>query len=110
LEECPNFNIFIDPKCDWAIRHLEHFPVEINRADYYTLLRVPGIGVNSARRIVRARLSAKLDFNDLKKIGIILTLFRTYKIVGDKVLLNMHICIHHVSLTSYEIYGTFKHT
>ena len=44
----PNFNILLDPKCDWALRHLELFPVEINRADYYTLLRVPGIGTNSA--------------------------------------------------------------
>ena len=42
--ERPDFNIFLDPKCDWAIRHLEYFPVEINRADYDTLLRVPGIG------------------------------------------------------------------
>lgn len=71
-EEKPNFNVLLDPKCDWAIRHLECFPVEINRADYYTLLRVPGIGVKSAQRIVRARRSAKLDFNDLKKLGVVL--------------------------------------
>ena len=90
--EKPNFNIFIDPKCDWAIRHLEHFPVEINRADYYTLLRVPGIGVNSARRIVRARRSAKLDFNDLKKIGVVLKraiYFITCQ--GHMMYTNMHI-------------------
>lgn len=71
-EEKPNFNILLDPKCDWAIRHLEQFPVEINKADYYTLLRVPGIGVNSARRIVKARRSSNLDFNDIKKIGVVL--------------------------------------
>ena len=71
-ESKPNFNIFLDPKCDWAIRHLEHFPIEVNRADYYTLLRVPGIGVNSAKRIVKARRSSKLDFSDLKKIGVVL--------------------------------------
>lgn len=71
-EEKPNFNVLLDPKCDWAITHLEQFPVEINRASYYTLLRVPGIGVNSAQRIVKARRSAKLDFNDLKKIGVVL--------------------------------------
>ena len=57
---------------DWAIRHLEQFPVEINRADYYTLLRVPGIGVRSAQRIVKARRSARLDFKDIKKMGVVL--------------------------------------
>lgn len=71
-EQKPNFNIFLDPKCDWAVRHLEYFPVEINRADYQTLLRVPGIGVKSARRIIGARKSASLDFDDLKKIGVVL--------------------------------------
>lgn len=71
-QERPNFNVLLDPKCDWALRHLEHFPVEINRADYYTLLRVPGIGVNSAKRIVRARRQSKLDFSDIKKMGVVL--------------------------------------
>lgn len=71
-EDRPNFNIAIDPKADWAIRHLENFPVEINRADYHTLLRVPGLGVNSAKRIIAARRSANLTFQDLKKIGVIL--------------------------------------
>ena len=63
---------FYDPKCDWAIRHLEFFPVEIHTADYHTLLRVPGIGVKSAQRIVKARRNGQLDFNDLKKIGVVL--------------------------------------
>lgn len=71
-EKQPNFNELLDPKCDWALRHPEQFPVEINRADYYTLLRVPGIGVKSARRIVRARRTGKLDFADLKKLGVVL--------------------------------------
>lgn len=71
-EKTPNFNEFLDPKCDWALRHPEQFPVEVNRADYYTLLRVPGIGVKSARRIVQARKTGKLDFADLKKIGVVL--------------------------------------
>ena len=70
--ERPDFNIFLDPKCDWAIRHLEYFPVEINRADYDTLLRVPGIGYKSASRIVKARRHSPLDFADLKKIGVVL--------------------------------------
>lgn len=71
-EKRPNFNILLDPKCDWALQHLEQFPVEINRADYHTLLRVPGIGVNSARRICGARRTARLGFEDLKKIGVVL--------------------------------------
>ena len=71
-EKNPNFNEQIDPKCNWAVHHLELFPVEINRADYYTLLRVPGIGTKSARRIMAARRYAKLDFSDLKKIGVVL--------------------------------------
>jgi len=71
-EKKPNFNIVLDPKCDWALRHLDQFPVEVNRADYYTLLRVPGIGVKSAGRIVKARRSAVLGFGDLKKIGVVL--------------------------------------
>lgn len=71
-EDRPNFNIFLDPKCDWALRHLEYFPVEINRADYHTLLRVPGIGYKSAGRIVKARRRSVLTFDDLKKIGVVL--------------------------------------
>lgn len=70
--ERPDFNIFLDPKCDWAIRHLEYFPVEINRADYDMLLRVPGIGYKSASRIVKARRHSTLDFANLKKIGVVL--------------------------------------
>lgn len=71
-EKRPNFNILLDPKCDWAIRHLEIFPVEVNRADYGMLLRVPGLGVKSARRIIAARKTAVLDFPDLKKLGVVL--------------------------------------
>jgi len=71
-EDRPDFNIFLDPKCDWALRHLEYFPVEINRASYQTLLRVPGIGYKSAERIVKARKQNTLTFEDLKKIGVVL--------------------------------------
>ena len=71
-QERPNFNMMIDPKADWAVRHLELFPVEINRADYRMLLRVPGIGVKSAQRIIRARRFGRLHFEDLKKIGVVL--------------------------------------
>ena len=71
-EKNPNFNEQIDPKCDWAVHHLELFPVEINKADYYTLLRVPGIGTKSAKRILSARRHATLDFSDIKKMGVVL--------------------------------------
>lgn len=71
-EKNPNFNIYFDPKCDWALRHLECFPVEINSADYHMLLRVPGIGNKSALRIVKARRMGSLDFQDLKRIGVVL--------------------------------------
>ena len=71
-EEQPNFNVFLDPKCDWALRHLELFPVEINRASYGELLRVPGMGVKSAQRIVSARKQGGLRFEDLKKMGVVL--------------------------------------
>ena len=71
-EKNPNFNVLFDPKCNWALKHLEEFPVEVNRADYKRLLRVPGIGYKSAGRIVRARRFGNLDFADLKKIGVVL--------------------------------------
>ena len=71
-EDNQSFNDYIDPKCQWAVGHLERFPVEIMTADYYTLLRVPGIGTNSVRRIIKARKHAKLSFTDLKKMGVVL--------------------------------------
>lgn len=71
-EKRPFFNVMLDPKEDWAVRHLEEFPVEINKASYEMLLRVPGVGVKSARRIVAARRSGNLSFADLKKIGVVL--------------------------------------
>lgn len=71
-EKNPNFDLKLDPKSDWALRHIGLFPIEINRADYNTLLRVPGIGVKSARKIISARKFGSLDFLDLKKLGIVL--------------------------------------
>ena len=71
-ESRPNFNTYLDPKCDWALGHLEQFPVEVNTASYDTLLRVPGIGVKSASRIVKARRSGKIDFDTLKKVGVVM--------------------------------------
>lgn len=62
----------LDPKTSWALRHLERFPVEVNRADYETLLRVPGLGLKSVERIVASRRMARLSFSDLEKMGVVM--------------------------------------
>ncbi|WP_073033542.1 putative DNA modification/repair radical SAM protein [Desulfosporosinus lacus] len=71
-EQNPNFNLQVDPKCNWALNHLEKFPLEINKAPFEMLLRVPGIGVTSAQRILMARRNSPIDFSGLKKIGVVL--------------------------------------
>ena len=70
-EAHPNFDQRLDPKSSWAVAHLEQFPVEVMRADLETLLRVPGIGPVSARRILSARRQTNLRFEDLKKLGVV---------------------------------------
>lgn len=67
-----NFDMDLDPKCDWAIRHFDFFPVEINKASYNEILRVPGIGVKSAKKIIKMRKFGKIDFLGLKKLGVVL--------------------------------------
>lgn len=71
-EESPNFNLLLDPKVDWALRHMNIYPVEINKADYFTLLKVPGIGVTSAKKIISTRKFIKIEYDTLKKIGVVL--------------------------------------
>ena len=71
-EQDSMFNPLIDPKCNWALNNMHLFPVEVNSAPYEMLLRVPGIGVTGARRIIRARKTAYLDFDGLKKLGIVM--------------------------------------
>lgn len=71
-EDRPFFNVMLDPKEDWAVRNLGQFPVEINKAPYEMILRVPGIGVKSADRIIKARRTSNLNFDALKKIGVVL--------------------------------------
>ena len=71
-EEQPNFNPLVDPKCSWALCHPEFFPVEVNTANYETLLRVPGIGVTSAKRILVARRAGALRVEDLRKLGVVM--------------------------------------
>ena len=68
----PDLDAALDPKSDWALRHPEFFPVEVNRADYEALLRVPGIGVRGARRIVTARRYGSLSFEGVKRLGIVM--------------------------------------
>ena len=68
----PDFDTRVDPKCSWALRHLDFFPVEVNRADYEALLRVPGVGVVSARRILVSRRVRRLRIEDLPKLGVVM--------------------------------------
>ncbi|MBQ3103241.1 MAG: putative DNA modification/repair radical SAM protein [Oscillospiraceae bacterium] len=70
--ENPNFNPYLDPKCNWALQHLELFPVEVNTADYEMLLRIPGVGVTSARRILVSRRAHSLRHEDLAKLGVVM--------------------------------------
>ena len=83
-EEHPNFNVLLDPKCDWALRHLELFPMEVNKASYEMLLRVPGIGVKSAQRILTARRHSRLDWPHLRKIGVVLKRAQYFLLCGGK--------------------------
>lgn len=71
-DSTPDFDTQLDPKCCWALRHPEFFPVEVNRADYEMLLRVPGIGVTGAKRILVARRTGALRTEDLKRLGIVM--------------------------------------
>ena len=71
-EDNPNFNLMLDPKSDWALRHINLFPVEISKADYFTLLKVPGIGVTSAKKILSTRKVTRISFETLKKLGVVL--------------------------------------
>ncbi|EEH98470.1 MULTISPECIES: putative DNA modification/repair radical SAM protein [Clostridium] len=71
-DENDSFDLNFDPKTSWALSNIENFPIEINKASYDTLLRIPGIGVRSARRILITRKVHSLTFEDLKKLGIVL--------------------------------------
>lgn len=71
-EEHSDLSFFLDPKCCWALRHPERFPLEVNRAPYEALLRVPGVGIKSAWRILNARRVARLSWNTLSRLGVTL--------------------------------------
>lgn len=90
-DKTQNFDEQLDPKCSWAVRHPHLFPVDVNIAEYEMLLRVPGIGVKSAMRIVRGRKSGRLDFSHLKKMGVVLKRARFFIVCGGKYLENMKV-------------------
>jgi len=83
-DDHPDFDPRVDPKCSWALRHMEQFPVEAERADFEMLLRVPGIGVRSARRILTARRAGPLSFDTLKKLGVVLKRAQYFLLCGGK--------------------------
>lgn len=86
-EDTPFLNVQIDPKCNWALNHLEFFPVEVQTADYHTLLRIPGVGVKSARRILAARRLGSLDYPALKKFGVVLKRAMYFITCGGKTMI-----------------------
>ena len=89
-EAHPDFNPLLDPKCHWALCHLEQFPVEIRKADLETLLRVPGIGPVSARRIVSARRQTPLRLEDLPKLGVVLKRAQFFVTCGGRMRPGLH--------------------
>ena len=70
--EHPNLDMEVDPKLSWALRNLHHFPVDVNSADKRLLARIPGIGLRSVDKIVKARKFRKLNWDHLKKMGVAL--------------------------------------
>ena len=85
----PNFNVLLDPKADWALRHMNEFPKEINKSSYYELLRVPGIGPTSAKKIVSSRRYFTIHFSDLKKMGISLKRAKYFILCDGKYFANL---------------------
>jgi len=104
-----NFNPYIDPKGNWALNHMDFFPLNINRAPYSDLLRVPGIGINSAKRILTARRTATLTFDGLKKLGVVLKRAQYFITCGGKALGGLKITQDAVlrSLLSEKVLGMY---
>ena len=84
----PNFNILLDPKADWALRHIEEFPKEINTCSYYDLLKIPGIGVKSAKRIINSRKKFTIHLEDLKRMGVVLKRAKYFILCNGKYITN----------------------
>ena len=96
----PNFNILLDPKADWALRHMNEYPKEINTADYYNLLKIPGIGPKSAKKIIAARKYYRLEFNDLKKMNISIKRAKYFILCNGKYFTNKNILNKRIIETS----------
>lgn len=86
----PNFNVLLDPKTDWALRHMEEFPKEINTCTYYDLLKVPGVGVKSAKRIISSRKHFKIELKDLKPMGVVLKRAQYFITCNGKYFINQN--------------------
>ncbi len=87
-ENNPNFNILLDPKVTWALRNLNLFPIEVNKANYFELLKVPGIGPTSAKKIISNRRYYTLEYNDLKKLGVVLKRAKYFLLCNGKYFMN----------------------
>ena len=87
----PNFDAALDPKSDWALRHPEFFPVDVNRADYEAILRVPGIGVRGAKRIVTARRYGPVSFEGLKRLGVVLKRAQYFLTCSGRMMQGLHV-------------------
>lgn len=90
-ESHPNFNVLLDPKADYALRHLREFPKEINKASYYELLKVPGIGPTSAKKIISSRRYFTIEWQDLQKMGISLKRAKYFLLCNGKYFTNQKI-------------------
>jgi putative DNA modification/repair radical SAM protein len=89
-ERTPDFNPLVDPKCSWALSHLDFFPVEVNTADYETLLRVPGIGVTSAKRILVSRRVGGLQISNLCKLSVVMKRAQYFLTASGKMAEGLH--------------------
>lgn len=91
-DEHESFSNIVDPKCEWALRHLELFPVEINTAPYEMIMRIPGIGIKSALKIVRSRSIRSLSFEDLKKMRISMKRAKYFCTCSGRTYNNLWLC------------------
>lgn len=109
-ENSPNFDVNLDPKTDWAIKHIHLFPLEINTASQHMLLRIPGVGVRSVKRIIMARKYHSLTYEDLKKLGVVLKRAKYFitckgKYNGDTIFREDFIRTKLLDKTSSKIYA-----
>lgn len=89
-QENQSFDTRVDPKCSWALSHLNFFPIEVNSADYEALLRVPGIGIVSAKRILRARRVGPIQIDHLSKLGVVMKRAQYFLTASGKMADGLH--------------------